>query len=540
VISVRLAREADVEAIRDVYLATYGGSYGEPEFYDLQFLKKIIFSDDTIVLVAEDNTHGVVATAAVVLELSAYSDLVGEFGRLAVHPDMRGQGIGTLLMEERLRLAGDRLHVGYTEARAVHQHSQRIAERHGFGVVGFLPLKLRFGRRESAVLLTRYFGEALALRRNNPRIIPETYPLAAFALEAAGLPVDPVVDDHSPAYPPSPFYELDELTTQGHTALLRLARGRLERREVFGPMRLHYGFFKIRALNSTYLVAREHNRVVGAIGVMRDIAEDTSRVFEVIALDDGVVRFLFERLEETCTRDWKTAYIEADVSAYAPRMQRTLIEQGFAPVAYVPALAFHRVERLDVVKMGRVYGDPASDAVELTPAAVQARELVLRGLARPPSKGALAAALASAALFEGLTEEQRSWLAGSCRHRALAEGETLFAEGQPAGELALLLTGEAEVCMGTDSRRVGVVRARESVGELALLLGTSHSASVVTRSPAEVALLSHADLAALVRRRPDIGIVLYRNLAAGLGEKLRRTDDTLLGVPTGINRAELR
>jgi hypothetical protein len=33
-----------------------------------------------------------------------------------------------------------------------------------------------------------------------------------------------------------------------------------------------------------------------------------------------------------------------------------------------------------------------------------------------------------------------------------------------------------------------------------------------------------ADLIDLVRQRPDIGVVLYRNLARGLGEKLRRTD----------------
>jgi hypothetical protein len=37
------------------------------------------------------------------------------------------------------------------------------------------------------------------------------------------------------------------------------------------------------------------------------------------------------------------------VSAHAPRMQRTLIELGFLPVAYLPALVFHDVERLDVV-----------------------------------------------------------------------------------------------------------------------------------------------------------------------------------------------
>ena len=37
-------------------------------------------------------------------------------------------------------------------------------------------------------------------------------------------------------------------------------------------------------------------------------------------------------------------------------------------------------------------------------------------------------------------------------------------------------------------------------------------------------LLTREDLTRLVRRRPDIGVTLYRNLAAELGEKLRRAD----------------
>jgi hypothetical protein len=38
----------------------------------------------------------------------------------------------------------------------------------------------------------------------------------------------------------------------------------------------------------------------------------------------------------------------------------------------------------------------------------------------------------------------------------------------------------------------------------------------------ETAVLGHAELAELVRLRPDIGLHIYRNLAAGLGEKLKR------------------
>jgi hypothetical protein len=41
----------------------------------------------------------------------------------------------------------------------------------------------------------------------------------------------------------------------------------------------------------------------------------------------------------------------------------------------------------------------------------------------------------------------------------------------------------------------------------------------------EVAELLRRDLEDLIRRRPDIGVTIYRNLAVGLGDKLLRSGE---------------
>jgi hypothetical protein len=41
----------------------------------------------------------------------------------------------------------------------------------------------------------------------------------------------------------------------------------------------------------------------------------------------------------------------------------------------------------------------------------------------------------------------------------------------------------------------------------------------------EVAELLRRDLEDLIRRRPDIGVIIYRNLAVGLGDKLLRSGE---------------
>ena len=119
-----IAREAtsvDVPAITEIFQACYGTAYSDSRFYDPTALNKMVISDDTLMLVAEDQDTGkILGTASVILEVGAYADLTGEFGRLAVRPEARNRGIGKLLMEERLRRVEGRLQLGIIEGRTAH------------------------------------------------------------------------------------------------------------------------------------------------------------------------------------------------------------------------------------------------------------------------------------------------------------------------------------------------------------------------------------------------------------------------------------
>lgn len=529
-IKIREANGADASAIREIFLACYGSDYPYPQYYDPQLLTKTIYSDDTLLLVAEDTDSGkVIGTASVILEVGAYSDLVGEFGRLAVHPTSRHLGAGKLLMRERLERVRDRLHVGLIEGRVAHPYSLKIAEGHQFCHVGFLPLKMLLRQRESLALLVRHFGDALELRNNHPRIIPEIYPLAHLAMENCGLKFDAIVDEESAPYPPGHVFQVQELTADGYSALLRIERGRVRHREIFGPVRLHYGLFKLRARRSNYLLARDEGRIVGAVGFTVDAVEKAVEIFELIALDDGVIRFLLGQLERLCREEWGVQYVEVAVSAYAPRMQRTLLELNFLPVAYIPALVFHEVERLDVVKMARLLTDPSGETPMLSPKAQEIADIVLRGFRSRSVLPRIAQAVQEVALFAGLNTEQVNRIAGACTLQHFPAGTTVFTEGDADQRMFLLLEGEAAVHFTDFAAPVGAVRMGECLGETALLTGAPHSATAVAATGIEAAVLTHRDLADLVRLRPDIGVVIYKNLAVGLGTKLRRSGLLLSG-----------
>lgn len=526
-IVIREARDTDVPGISEIFRAVYGDDYPYQQFYDAEWLKASVYNDDVLMFVAEDRDGTLIGTSSIVCEQGATSDLLGEFGRLAVHPKGRRRGLGRRLMKARLENVENRLHVAYVEARCVHPFAQKISLEHGFAAVGFLPRKHLFLERECVAVLVHYFAGALKLRRNHPRIVPEAYPLAAAALGNVGLDFDAIVDETSPAYPLDGEFVADTMSEDGLAVLLRMERGRVTHREIFGPLRLQYGFFQIKAKSADYLVARHEGRVAGAAGFIHDTVEKTLRIFELVTPHDEAIRFLLTELERRAREEWDVDYIEVDVSAHAPRMQRTLVELGFMPVAYIPAMVFADVERLDVVKMARLTGDTAIGEVHLTAPVDRIRSIVMRAFERRQVQPKLVGFVAKLGLFEGLQGEQVQRLASFCTPQVFADGALLIEEGAKSGRMMILLSGRGIVTVGDPAKRLGGVGPGEVIGELSALTRSPHSATVRAEGPVEAAVLDTSELESLSRRRPDIAVVVYRNLAKALGRKLRRANITM-------------
>lgn len=532
-VRVREAVEEDILAISQIFRVSYGADYPYQDFFNDTWLKRSVFSDDIVMLVAEDVDDGsLLGTASIVTDVGAHTDLLGEFGRLAVIPQARGRGIGHKLMDGRVEHARHRLHIGVVENRAVHPFSQKISQKHGFTPVGFLPGKHLFGIRENIAMFWHPFNDALSLRKNHPHIVPEAYALAEHSMRAADLPLDVIVDEEAPPYPGSEGWHIDTLDDATRPALLRIERGRVRNREVFGPMRLQYGFFKLEARHATYLVARQRRPdgspgpIGAAVGYIYDEFERAMRVFEVIVRDEAAIRPALGALTERARRDWGVEYIEIDVNADAPRMQRTLIELGFVPSAYVPAMAFHEVERLDIVKMSRLFPRPALERLslidEMQPFAIE----VLGALERQQIGPRLIEALPDLELFDGLTPEQAERLASACDVVEFEASQALWRHGEPADALFILIEGEVALRQG--GHRLGALGAGEVLGEVAALTGAPHSVDVLATTDLVAARLDRANLRRIARQRPDIGLVMYRNLASGLSDRLRQTNAQLV------------
>ena len=136
-------------------------------------------------------------------------------------------------------------------------------------------------------------------------------------------------------------------------------------------------------------------------------------------------------------------------------------------------------------------------------------------------------AIAALTLFRGLEAGQADAVAAGCRIVEWARDETLFCQGDASRALYILLEGRVSIVVGNGREPLGQVGAGDTVGEVSLITGEPHSATARAVEPVRAAVWTREELERCTAAQPQIGFLLYRNLAVGLGRKLRRIDRAL-------------
>jgi len=374
--NIRPVHEADIESIIQLFRANYGDDYALPEFYDPQWVKRGVYSDHILWLVIEDEGK-VVASGACILNAGDYNDQIGEIGRLVVDPGVGGKGLGRSLLTALVDASDERVEFAFAEARTLHPKTQKICDRIGLAPLGFLPMYYRFAYRESLILSGQLFGNGRQLRcEGDAVVIPEVEPLARLSLRNLGLEEGVAVQPNARPYPDQADFQTTPLTGAALVRLLRIEHGRLIQPEVFSAMHVDQGYSQLRSQKADYIVANEGERVLGAIGYLFEEHDRNARITELLAEDDSVKGTLLRLAVDDIEKRLNAELIRCDVNAESPRIQQTLLEIGFLPVAYVPGMVFHQTHRPDVIKMFKLRVPWAPGPMELTEPSQEYYDLV--------------------------------------------------------------------------------------------------------------------------------------------------------------------
>ncbi|MDD4871545.1 MAG: cyclic nucleotide-binding domain-containing protein [Kiritimatiellae bacterium] len=133
-------------------------------------------------------------------------------------------------------------------------------------------------------------------------------------------------------------------------------------------------------------------------------------------------------------------------------------------------------------------------------------------------------------LLDNLTDEEQALVAEICRIRECKCDDSVVSEGDRGGSILFIRKGRAEVrkSLGKNNHKfLRELHAGEFFGEMCFLNNVPRSASVVALEDCEILELNGADFDKLVRKYPEIGLKVYKNIASELVDRLRRNNEEL-------------
>lgn len=105
-------------------------------------------------------------------------------------------------------------------------------------------------------------------------------------------------------------------------------------------------------------------------------------------------------------------------------------------------------------------------------------------------------------------------------------GETVFAQGARGKEMYIVYSGRVDllVHLADGESRIATVQPGEFFGEMALIDDSPRSAAAVAaENDTTVIVLDKANLVELLRRQPEIGVIMMQTLCS----RLRATNEAL-------------
>ncbi len=127
-------------------------------------------------------------------------------------------------------------------------------------------------------------------------------------------------------------------------------------------------------------------------------------------------------------------------------------------------------------------------------------------------------------MFSGLTQAQMLHLAHTVVKQRFKRGQMVIEQGRKGESLYIILSGRARVIM-TDRRGKEVILNTlgpgDYIGEMSLIDGKTHSASVKTEIQTDVLVLSHAEFVRCLTDNQSIAIWIIK----GLIQRLRKSSE---------------
>jgi CRP-like cAMP-binding protein len=140
-------------------------------------------------------------------------------------------------------------------------------------------------------------------------------------------------------------------------------------------------------------------------------------------------------------------------------------------------------------------------------------------------------------MFAGLGDGELHKISRLFVQKLYRAGDQVFARGDSGDEAFIVLRGKISIQLELESPAVAHLGDGKIFGELAFLDGAPRAAFAVATQPSILLVMKRTAFAEVVRREPNLGMVVMRNLAQDLAIKLRGVNEALASVRKAPHKA---
>lgn len=524
-VTVRRATPEDAEGWRALLQATFGNDYPSAQVYDLGWVAQQFHpTSGQETWVAE--VDGVIQASVGFLGAAADNrNPVANLGRNLHHPDSYNNGAGHALLTRIRDLCVERSQIVVTRLLAGDTSQQLLYESLEYVCVGFQPFKHIYRIREGILFYIYLPRPELINRLMLSESLPQVSELATVALNNLKLSNPVAVRDGIIGYPLQSNLQFQEVPFEDYKQW-RLTVGSLGSAvEVSGGYNLGLGLLRIdpRTPKAAILGQRD-SQVVAGLTYHFDDQDRCMRIVNTYVLDDLSTGALFHHAVKVAQQQLNAVFVEVDVLMTAPRLLKSADQLGFVPIAYFPGFYLKDGRHIDTVKLVKLNMMYSLENVGLTPHARTVVELIDRNFQDQKIGVAVINLLRGLPIFDGLGDGDLRKMARLFVQKLFRAGEKVFSKGDSGAEAYVVMRGQIEIYFEDTAKPVAEVNAGQIFGELAFLDGTPRVATAMANQASILLVVQRTAFTELVHREPLLGMIVMRNIAMEISNKLRRSN----------------
>jgi CRP/FNR family transcriptional regulator, cyclic AMP receptor protein len=528
--TIRQASPADASLWVDLLKSAFGDDHPAKQVYDPAWLAaELDPASGNSTWVAVDGNR-LMASVTVLGTPNKSDSHIVNLGRNLFRGEGLSDGSADALLNHIKGLPGAQPATFITRLLASDNAQQILFEKNGYACVGYQPFKHLHRAREGVLFYVRS-SHPVETRLPVSESLPQVVELAMVAFNNLGGPAPQLVRDGVTGYPLKAEVGVHEATPDDFELWRMQAMNANPPKEISGSFNLGCGYMRVNGNHQIRsALGQRESQVVSGISFCNDEIDRCVRIVDGFSTDDLSMGVLLTHAVKTAQEQMGAVYIEMDILVSAPRLLKSAEQLGFVPVAYLPGFFNKDGVLADVVKLIKLNTAYSLENTSLTSHSQTAVKVVDYNFQDQKIGVAIINLLRGLPIFEGLGDGELRKIARLFTQKLYRPTERVFNKGDQGNEAYIVMRGQIDICLDDKSPPIASVTNGQIFGEQAFLDGAARGGLAQASQASILLVMQRTAFNDLVQREPHLGMVVMRNIAMDLSNKLRRANAALAGI----------